>query len=43
MKIKTFFSILLRVALDIITLGAYELLKKKFGSKSLNQEKGGEI
>lgn len=34
MKIKTFFSWTLRILLDILTVGIYELLKKKFGSKS---------
>jgi len=36
MKIKTFFSWALRIVLDVLTLGIYELLKKKFGSKSSN-------
>lgn len=34
MKARTFFSNLLRVVLDIFTLGFYEYLKKKFGAKS---------
>lgn len=33
MKLRTFLSNALRVLLDIVTLGLYELLRKKFGIK----------